>query len=49
MARRFDLQGEIQMQLILNSPAALWSIVALVLLFTLGGYFIYRFLKYGPK
>ncbi len=37
------------MQLILNSPAALWSIVALVLLCTLGAYFIYRFLRYGPK
>jgi len=33
------------MNLILNDPAALWSIVAMALVIFGGGYLIYRFLK----
>jgi len=37
------------MQLILNDPAAWGSIVALVLLFGIGSYYIVRFLKSGHR
>jgi len=37
------------MNLILNDPAALWSIVAMALVIFGGGYLIYRFLKNTTK